>query len=475
MNTLFGKIFLWFFGAQVLIGLALFGLGFSQREAATPQPVQEMLADELRWQTQSAALLARTGQLDQLAAQLADTNSRARGLLFWRANGQPLRALGTVAPSVAQLELAQMALADPALQLQQRDDLWGGALATQTAQGTIVVVRQVPRRPVTVFGFLDDWRTARGRTRLAVFLMVTALVCYGLARYIAAPVARLRAATHRLTEGDLGARVGFGARGGDELIVLGRDFDRMAARLEAGLEAERRLLGDISHELRTPLSRVSVALDLVEQNRARAQREKRAVPEQIYENAHERIRRESGRLNEMIGQLLELSRLELLAREGDARAEPVDLAKIVADVVADARYEAQNGRTIELFSDDKCELCGDAHLLHSAIENVVRNAIRYTKENSAVEIELRRQNHEAVLIVRDQGAGVPEAALENLFRPFYRVSAGRERQSGGVGLGLAIAQRALRVHGATIEAHNANGGGLKIEMRLPLAQPNSQK
>ena len=177
----------------------------------------------------------------------------------------------------------------------------------------------------------------------------------------------------------------------------------------------------------------------------------------------------------MIGQLLELSRLELLAREGDARAETVDLAKIVADVVADARYEAQNGRTIELSADDLCELRGDAHLLHSAIENVVRNAIRYTKENSAVEVELRRNENEAVLVVRDQGAGVPEAALENLFRPFCRVSAGRDRQSGGVGLGLAIAQRALRVHGATIEAHNVNGGSLKIEMRLPLAQPNSQK
>ena len=472
MNTLFGKIFLWFFGAQVLIGLALFGLGFSQREAATPQPVQQMLGDELRWQTQIAALLAQTGQLDQFVAQLADTTAHARSSVFWRPNGETLRALGPLAVSPAQRQLAQMALSNSGLQWQQSDDLWGGALATSTPTGTLVVVRQVPRRPISVFGFLEDWRTSQGRTRFVVFLLVTALVCYGLARYITAPVARLRVATHRLAEGDLGARVGFSARGGDELIVLGRDFDRMASRLEAGLEAERRLLGDISHELRSPLARLSVALDLVEQNRARAAREMRAVPEQIYENALERIRRESGRLNEMIGQLLELSRLELLAREGEARTEIVNLGKIVADVVADARYEAQNGRTIELRAGDKCELRGDAKLLHSAIENVVRNAIRYTAENTAVQVELRRENHEIALSVRDHGAGVPEAALENLFRPFYRVNTGRDRQSGGVGLGLAIAERALKVHDASIRAFNAEGGGLEVEMRFPLAQSN---
>ena len=150
----------------------------------------------------------------------------------------------------------------------------------------------------------------------------------------------------------------------------------------------------------------------------------------------------------------------------------MNLGKIVADVVADARYEAQNGRTIELRAGDKCELRGDAKLLHSAIENVVRNAIRYTAENTAVQVELRRENHEIALSVRDHGAGVPEAALENLFRPFYRVNTGRDRQSGGVGLGLAIAERALKVHDASIRAFNAEGGGLEVEMRFPLAQSN---
>jgi signal transduction histidine kinase len=302
-----------------------------------------------------------------------------------------------------------------------------------------------------------------------------ALVCFGLARHLTAPVARLRDATQRLTEGDLSARVGFGARGGDELISLGRDFDRMAARLQASTESERRLLGDISHELRSPLARLSVALDLVEQGRARAQQRGEAVPESTYLGALERIRRESGRLNELIGQLLELTRLESLAEDAplSGSAGDVSLDEIVTEVVADAKYEAHSRSCdAELIENQPCKLRGIEPLLHSAIENVVRNAVRYTAPDTSVQVSLSRVEIEgkplAIVKVRDFGPGVPEESLQALFKPFYRVATGRDRESGGVGLGLAIAQRALRVHGATIEARNAKGGGLEVEIRLPL-------
>ncbi|PQV63220.1 two-component system, OmpR family, sensor histidine kinase CpxA [Abditibacterium utsteinense] len=473
MQTLFGKIFLWFFFAQVLLGTAMFAVGFSQREASTPQPVRAMLGDELRWQSASAVLLARLGQLEKL--EVKPSANGARTTIFWRPRAGKLAAIGKEpAPQVQ--ALAHRAEKSATLQWMQSEELWGGAQASRLQNGTLVIVRQIPRRPHSLFGFLGDWKTKQGRVRLGISLVVMALVCYALARYITAPVARLRAATQRLTEGDLSVRVAFGARG-DELIALGHDFDRMAARLEASTQSERRLLGDISHELRSPLARLSVALDLVEQTRARAQSRGETVPESTYLSAIERIQRESGRLNELIGQLLELTRLESLAE--DALITPgvakVALDGIVAEVVADAKFEARSHLCdVELLENQPCRLRGIEPLLHSAVENVVRNAVRYTAEATKVEVTLRRVEIKeavfAVLTVRDHGLGVPEETLQDLFLPFYRVATGRDRQSGGVGLGLAIAQRALRVHGASIAARNVTGGGLEVEIRWPLPE-----
>jgi two-component system sensor histidine kinase CpxA len=328
-----------------------------------------------------------------------------------------------------------------------------------------------PRRPP--HNPLQTLKSPRGLLRFFVMLAVMALVCYALARHITRPIARLREATQRLTDGDLSARVALG-QSQDELFALGRDFDTMAARLQDGVEAQRRLLGDISHELRSPLARLSVALDLVEQGQARARSQGTPVPESTYVGAMERIRRESLRLNELIGRLLELARLEGLAAEEARRSsEVVHLDKVVGEVVADAGYEAHNRAcSVELLENQPCSLRGVEALCHSAIENVVRNALRFTATGTAVEVTLRRDESKAtpvgVITVRDHGPGVPPESLPHLFRPFYRVDTGRDRQSGGVGLGLSIAERALRVHNATIAAGNAPGGGLSVEIRIPI-------
>ncbi|HLM59148.1 MAG TPA: ATP-binding protein [Pyrinomonadaceae bacterium] len=227
------------------------------------------------------------------------------------------------------------------------------------------------------------------------------------------------------------------------------------------MSAQRRLLRDISHELRSPLARLSVALDLAR---------KRAGPEAA--SALSRIELESKRLNEMIGQLLTLSRWE--AGAGPVRDAPLDLAALVREVAEDADFEARaQDRGVRLGECDACETSGAAMLLRSAFENVVRNAVRHAPSGTAVRVSLvcRREGGagRAVISVRDEGPGVPEEALSDIFRPFYRVDDARDRETGGTGLGLAITERAVRLHGGTVTAANIPGGGFLVEISLPLS------
>lgn len=326
-------------------------------------------------------------------------------------------------------------------------------LVTSNTGKNYVFVAQPPKLPLVFFRVPFGVRLTRG---IAIFVMA-GLLCFLLARYLTAPVGKLREATRRLATGDLSARVGAKLeKRRDELMELGQDFDAMAERIEGLMNAQRRLLSDISHELRSPLTRLSVALELARQ-RAGAE----AMP------MLNRIGHESERLNELIGELLTLSKLESQPKSSNV---PISLTQLVREIVADADFEARSKqRSVQLLQADEAHLSGTGELLRRAIENVARNAIRYTPEGSVVEVRLQRQPHEAVITVRDHGAGVPEASLPELFRPFYRVADARDRQTGGIGLGLAITERAIKLHNGSVKAENAAGGGLLIEMRLPLA------
>ena len=298
-----------------------------------------------------------------------------------------------------------------------------------------------------------------------LFLMlIGGAFCYWLARYLTKPVVKLRRATNDLANGKLGTRVGpsLGNRR-DELALLARDFDSMAERIESLLNAQRRLLGDISHELRSPLARLNVALEL-----ARERAGGNAT------TALERIELESQTIDELIGQLLALTRLETGSRQ--INATPFDLRKLVEEIAGDADFEARSrNRFVQLNCSEGFTIVGSKELLRPAIENVVRNAVQYTAENTVVEIDVRRngassnggQNGFAEITVRDHGAGVPDTALTEIFRPFYRVDDARDRASGGSGLGLAITERAVRLHEGTVSAMNAPGGGLMVSIMLP--------
>jgi two-component system sensor histidine kinase CpxA len=328
------------------------------------------------------------------------------------------------------------------------------------------LVIQLPPGQRTLFG-------PHGVPGLGILMAVVSsgLVCFTLARFLTSPIVRLRAATQRLAAGDLTARAGVSSsRSRDEMAELVRDFDRMAERLESLVNAQSRLLKDISHELRSPLARLNVALELARQ---------RTGPEA--ESALERIERESTRLNELVGRLLTIARLE--SGSDSLRKAPVALEELVREIAKDAAFEAQARRCrVDCVIADDCVVIGDASLLHSAIENVVRNATRYTEEGSAVQVQLeqgqRAKGPEAVIRVTDSGPGVPEEALTKLFLPFYRIDDARGRATGGVGLGLAITERAVLLHGGSVRAVNRPQGGLMVEIRLPaasVAPPTSQQ
>jgi len=289
-------------------------------------------------------------------------------------------------------------------------------------------------------------------------IISSGLVCYLLARYLTSPVVRLSAATRRLAEGDLTARAGSGrSRRRDEIAELVRDFDIMAERLENLVKAQSRLLNDISHELRSPLARLNVALGLARQ---------RSGPEA--QSALGRMELESDRLNHLIGSLLTIARLESGA--DPSRKSALALAEMITEIANDADYEAQARHCyVKACVVDDCRVWGEGNLLHSAVENVVRNAAHYTAEGTAVKVSLEHAGGVAIIRVADSGPGVPEEALETMFRPFYRVDDARGRETGGAGLGLAITERAVRLHGGTVKAWNRPEGGLIVEIRLPRA------
>jgi two-component system sensor histidine kinase CpxA len=319
-----------------------------------------------------------------------------------------------------------------------------------------ILVTELPPGQTALFG-------PNGVPGLVILIAVSSsgLVCYLLAQFLTSPITRLRTAAQKLASGDLSARVGGGSgRAGDEISQLVRDFDLMAEQIEKLVNSQSRLLKDISHELRSPLARLAVALELARQ---------RTGPEA--KSALERIELESRRMNELIGNLTTIARLE--SGTGSLRKLPVALEELVEEVARDADFEAQSTLCrVECEILDELPVNGDPGLLRSAIENVVRNATRYSGQGTIVKIRAQRNRHgaldEAVIRVSDSGPGVPEEQLGKIFMPFYRIDDARGRSTGGVGLGLAITEQAIRLHGGSVAASNLPEGGLRVEIRIPM-------
>jgi two-component system sensor histidine kinase CpxA len=301
--------------------------------------------------------------------------------------------------------------------------------------------------------------------QLFVAIAVGGLTTYVLVLIFTRPLVRLRQAARQLAQGNLKTRVKEAAnRSGtsqeDEFKALVHDFNHMAGRLESLVDAQQLLLRDVSHELRSPLARLSVALELARED---------AAPEMA---AHlNRIERETAKLNQLIGQLLTLSSMEALERTDNF--QPISLRNLIQEIIPDAEYEAQQRQSFVAFSAAEDGLiAGNRDLLYRAIENVVRNAVRYTESGSGVEILLKASGTNghptALLEVSDRGPGIPESEIKHIFRPFYRVDRARSTETGGFGVGLAITERAVKLHGGELHAANRLGGGAVVSMSFPL-------
>ena len=317
--------------------------------------------------------------------------------------------------------------------------------AVATLEGTFFS-RLISRRPRTFW------------SNIVAAMIVSAAASLMLAWYVAAPLTQIRASTRRFAEGDLDARVGELRVGRSaEMTALASEFDEMAARIKALIESHRRLVRDVSHELRSPLARLRVALELARDGDGK----------QVHASL-DRIESESARLEAMLAQALELSRLETQRR---AAQDTVALDQLLEDVITNADYEgAPRGRKVVLADCERQVLTGSSDALYSAFENVIRNALAYTQDGTTVTVRLLRDPRDpryALVTVRDHGPGVAEPELKRIFEPFYRTDSARTRSSGGTGLGLAIARSAVEWHGGSICARNAEGGGLEVTLRLP--------
>jgi two-component system sensor histidine kinase CpxA len=295
---------------------------------------------------------------------------------------------------------------------------------------------------------LDIWES------LAHFLwlpVLIAVLCYLLAVHLASPLRNLRRVVERFGRGELGARSEVTRQ--DEIGELARAFNLMAGQITTLLAAERRLLQDVSHELRSPLARLDFAVELAKTSPDR-------------ETSHGRIRQEADRLTRLVDELLQITRAE-----GDPSAgnrEDFELGALLGSVVESCNLEAEaQGCGLSSTIGGPAVMAGDQELMRRACDNVLRNAIRHAPRGSSVDVELSTKNGHAIINFRDFGPGVPPDSLSEIFKPFYRVEKDRGRSSGGVGLGLAIASRAVAIHQGQITARNANPG-LIVEISLPL-------
>ena len=449
--SLFLKIFLWFWLAIALVVAALTVVNWSTQSEPLVRQWQIFVGEVVSSNSATAAQIYQNEGQAGLQEYLTRVGSaeRVNAVGFYDHNRRRI-AGNDLSAEAADLFDAALRSDNPEFIRMPEQTIAAKRVRLKDGADYLYII-QLKRPPYTPL--LTE---VRNRTlQIAAVILTAGLVCFALARYLTSPIGKLRRATQKLADGDLQTRVAskIGKRH-DEVAKLAEDFDEMAERIENLLLSQKRLTQDISHELRSPLARLNVALELV---RAKANAETKPLLE--------RIETESHRLNEMISRLLMLSKLESGTPDFEMRA--VNLSGLVEQIVADADFEARaNGKAVKILHKDEIKVSGNENLLRSAVENVLRNAVRYTGEGTTVEVSVRRNGSYNVVTVRDHGAGVPETELKNLFRPFYRVGEARERKTGGIGLGLAIAERAVHAHKGSIKAENAEQG-LTVEIKLP--------
>jgi len=445
-RRLFWKIFLPFWVAQAVLLGALYLRVHYRISSEHPwwiQPERKMmpaLADiaAQRYEAQGPVGLQ----------QLLDRFSLERRSRFWLVNASGRDLLGGRVPEHV---LSAALEAERNLGLSHSFETDVLAARATTAQSQYLLIAELTPPPISQRAAGDILWTLKLGT------LFSAIICLIIAHYLTKPIERLRDATHELARGNLDIRAGenLGNRH-DEIADLVRDFDIMAGELRNQIQSERNLLSGVSHELRSPIARIRLALALA-----------RDADDRERAEMLDRIEQDTVQLDSMLERILTVARLE--SGQQKPKFEQLVLNQIIDDVLDDAKFEAAaTGTVLSYQGNGEVKVVGDTGMLHSAIENVVRNALFYSGKEGKIEITLEKSDGAAVVRVRDNGPGVPEAALPLLFKPFYRVDDSRGTTTGGMGLGLAIVRNAVAAHGGTVSAHNVSPHGLEVELRLPV-------
>lgn len=460
MQSLFFKIFLWFCVIVVLVGLSIETSSILANYYEISW--QRVLHSIMPMEAEKSARMYETEGKEAVQNYLDDLQrQRSVRFYFFDEYGTPLLDRGAP-PVVLKYALMRETLERTAKQnLSMVNPKEGLALRLVPGPSGRKYTLAFQQSPTLIMPVSEAIGTHPYLRLLGIGIFGAAL-CFLLTRNITNPIVRLRSAASGLAAGQLRTRVDPKVlKRHDEIGSLARDFQRMAEQIDGLVSAQRDLLGDVSHELRSPLARLIVALGLL----------RHASPEEAPEYLN-RISQEADRLDKMIGQLLTLTRIESGVEA--SQREKFDLADLMHEVAADGDFEARaHNREVKVVQTEACTISGVPEMLRSAIENVVRNAIRHTPENTAVEMSLRKVQvanaTKALLKIEDRGPGVPDRMLREIFIPFQRVFDQNEPHAvNGSGLGLAIAERAVRVHDGRISARNAVEGGLIVEMELPV-------
>jgi two-component system sensor histidine kinase CpxA len=434
MRSLFAKTLLWFLATTAV---AITGIIITTAATFSSTAGRGPLGLLMSVQTEQAKRAYETGGRDSLAAALAKFQQITQfEVVFTDSKGTDLLT-GKIHPELMNLPRPRSRWRLPFP--------FGGRPPILARQDSSHRYRLflIDQRPNLSFFFLQP-------QHLWIIGLVV-LLCYAFAYHLTSPVRRLRAVVDCFGRGDFSARAPSNRK--DELGELARSFNQMAGRIQTLLAAERRLLLDISHELRSPLARLGVAVELARSGEDR-------------EHMLNRIQKEADRLNELVGELLQVTRVE--SDPSMQKTDIVHLDELLADLVYDSLLEAKaKDCTLLLKAPVSAIVSGDEELIRRALENVIRNAIRYAPRGTAVDIELTKLREAAIVSVRDYGPGVPDEALTRIFDPFYRVDSDRNRASGGLGLGLAIARRSVQLHKGKLTAQNARPG-LLVTIEFPV-------
>lgn len=463
-RTLFLKIFLWFLVVLAILMVMAITSAIFTHQGINRTEARNTLSEALETYSSGGVDILESGGREALRNYLGDLDRRTHVRIFFIPEGRvenfELKRFERLSKMTEDLLGNVMRTGKETFKYRRPFALMGRKVISSQGKTYVVLATLPVSHP-----FPPGEQGSQTLLRLFLVLLAGAGACYWLANHISVPVRTLRSAAIDLAGGNLSRRVDPELlKRKDELGELARSFESMAEKLEELVNSQKRLIRDISHELRSPLTRLNIALELTR---------KKTGPEcEIHLN---RIEKEVEELNFMITSLLDLSRFE--ADHGEMKIQQIDLSAMIGSIRDDADYEAgvKNCR-VTWKNNHPVMIEGDPELLRRALENVIRNAVRYAPKGTPVEIYLTEDRISDMtsvgreISIRDHGPGVPEDELERIFQPFYRFGEARDRPSGGTGLGLAIAKRSILLHKGTIKASNHPDGGLEISIWLPLPE-----